>query len=35
MITNDIKYIGVNDHEIDFFEGQERAERAKLRSHHR
>ena len=21
-ITNDIKYIGVNDHEIDLFEGQ-------------
>ena len=24
MITNDIKYIGVNDHEIDLFEGQYR-----------
>lgn len=24
MITNDIKYIGVNDHEIDMFEGQYR-----------
>ena len=22
MITNDLKYIGVNDHEIDLFEGQ-------------
>jgi flavorubredoxin len=22
FITNDIKYIGVNDHEIDLFEGQ-------------
>ena len=22
MITNDIKYIGVNDHKIDLFEGQ-------------
>ena len=21
-ITNDIKYVGVNDHEIDLFEGQ-------------
>lgn len=21
-VTNDIKYIGVNDHEIDLFEGQ-------------
>lgn len=21
-ITNDIKYIGVNDHEVDLFEGQ-------------
>lgn len=22
FITNDIKYVGVNDHEIDLFEGQ-------------
>ena len=22
LITNDIKYVGVNDHEIDLFEGQ-------------
>ena len=22
MITNDVKYIGVNDHKIDLFEGQ-------------
>ena len=22
MITNDIRYIGVNDHEVDLFEGQ-------------
>ena len=22
IVTNDIKYIGVNDHEIDLFEGQ-------------
>ena len=22
MITNDVKYIGVNDHQIDLFEGQ-------------
>ena len=22
MITNDIRYVGVNDHEVDLFEGQ-------------
>ena len=22
MVTNDIRYIGVNDHEVDLFEGQ-------------
>ena len=22
IITNDIKYVGVNDHDIDLFEGQ-------------
>ena len=22
MITNDIKYVGVNDHQVDLFEGQ-------------
>ena len=22
-ITNDIKYVGVNDHEVDLFEGQD------------
>ena len=22
MVTNDVKYIGVNDHKIDLFEGQ-------------
>ena len=22
MVTNDIRYIGVNDHQVDLFEGQ-------------
>ena len=22
LITNDIKYVGVNDHQVDLFEGQ-------------
>ena len=30
-ITNDIKYVGVNDHEIDLFEGQYVVENGKIR----